>query len=98
MHCRYATNWVLSKYRLRLSIDRAEKSKLSSLLSGDCGEHRDRPGASSLKLRDFQGGASLGWIKQAQANTVSEEGCARHPQGGTVFAPMFQTLNAARNR
>ncbi len=37
VHCRYATTWVLIKYRWRLSIDSAETSRLSSLLSGDCG-------------------------------------------------------------
>ncbi len=37
VHCKYAVNWVLIKYRWRLSIDSAERSKLSSLLSGDCG-------------------------------------------------------------
>ncbi len=37
VHCRYATTWVLVKYRWRLSIDSAERSRLSSLLSGDCG-------------------------------------------------------------
>ncbi len=36
-HCTYAVNWVLIKYRWRLSVDSAEKSRLSSLLSGDCG-------------------------------------------------------------
>ncbi len=37
VHCRYATTWVLIKYRWRLSIDSTEKSRLSSLLSGTCG-------------------------------------------------------------
>ncbi len=37
VHCRYATTWVLVKYRWRLSVDSTERSKLSSLLSGDCG-------------------------------------------------------------
>ncbi len=37
VHCRYATTWVLIKYRWRLSIDSTEKSRLSSLLSGACG-------------------------------------------------------------
>lgn len=35
--CRYATTWVLVKYRWRLSVDLAERDRLSSLLSGDCG-------------------------------------------------------------
>jgi hypothetical protein len=35
--CTYAIRWVKSKYRWRLSIDAAERSALSSLLSGDCG-------------------------------------------------------------
>ncbi len=37
VHCRYATTWVLIKYRWRLSIDSTERFRLSSLLSGDCG-------------------------------------------------------------
>ncbi len=37
VHCKYAVNWVLIKYRWRLSIDSTERSKLSSLLSGECG-------------------------------------------------------------
>ncbi len=35
--CRYATTWVLVKYRWRLSVDAAERDRLASLLSGDCG-------------------------------------------------------------
>ena len=35
--CTYATDWVLTKYRWGLSIDTAEKSALSSYLSGSCG-------------------------------------------------------------
>ncbi len=35
--CAYARNWVLVKYRWRLSIDSAERSRLSILLSGSCG-------------------------------------------------------------
>ncbi len=37
VHCRYASTWVLIKYPWRLSIDSTERSRLSSLLSGDCG-------------------------------------------------------------
>jgi len=36
-HCDYATVWVVIKYRWRLSIDTAERDRLSSLLSGACG-------------------------------------------------------------
>jgi putative cell wall-binding protein len=35
--CTYATQWVQVKYRWRLSIDSAEYSALSSILSGSCG-------------------------------------------------------------
>jgi hypothetical protein len=35
--CTYAIQWVQVKYRWRLSIDAAERSTLSSLLSGSCG-------------------------------------------------------------
>jgi hypothetical protein len=35
--CTYAMHWTGVKYRWRLTIDSAEKSKLSSLLSGSCG-------------------------------------------------------------
>jgi hypothetical protein len=35
--CTYAIQWVTVKYRWRLSIDSAERSKLSSILSGSCG-------------------------------------------------------------
>ena len=35
--CDYAIKWVAVKYRWRLTMDTAEKSKLSSLLSGTCG-------------------------------------------------------------
>lgn len=36
-HCTYAIQWVQVKYRWRLSINPAERTKLSSLLSGSCG-------------------------------------------------------------
>jgi hypothetical protein len=35
--CTYAVAWVQVKYRWRLSIDSAERSVLSSILSGSCG-------------------------------------------------------------
>ncbi len=35
--CTYAIQWVQVKYRWRLSIDPAERTKLSSILSGSCG-------------------------------------------------------------
>lgn len=35
--CTYAIQWVQVKYRWRLSIDSAERSRLSSILSGTCG-------------------------------------------------------------
>ena len=35
--CTYATQWVQVKYRWRLRIDPAERTKLSSILSGSCG-------------------------------------------------------------
>jgi hypothetical protein len=35
--CTYAIQWVQVKYRWRLSIDSAERSRLSSILSGSCG-------------------------------------------------------------
>lgn len=35
--CRYARHWVAVKYRWRLTIDRAEKAKLASVLTGTCG-------------------------------------------------------------
>ena len=35
--CTYAIQWVQVKYRWRLSIDSAERSRLSSILSGRCG-------------------------------------------------------------
>jgi hypothetical protein len=37
--CTYAIQWVQVKYRWRLSIDPAERTKLSSILSGGCGAH-----------------------------------------------------------
>ena len=37
VHCKYAIHWVQVKYRWRLTINSAERSKLSSILSGDCG-------------------------------------------------------------
>lgn len=37
VHCRYATEWVLVKYRWRLAVDTAEKTALSNLLAGYCG-------------------------------------------------------------
>ncbi len=37
VHCKYAINWVLIKYRWRLTVDNTERSRLSSLLSDDCG-------------------------------------------------------------
>ncbi|MET4640083.1 cell wall-binding repeat-containing protein [Mycetocola sp. 2940] len=35
-HCRYATDWVLVKYRWNLTVDTAERSALGSILSGAC--------------------------------------------------------------
>lgn len=35
--CRYATTWVLVKYRWRLTIDSAEKRALAAVLTGTCG-------------------------------------------------------------
>ena len=35
--CRYATDWVLVKYRWNLTIDTAEQATLSGILSGSCG-------------------------------------------------------------
>jgi hypothetical protein len=35
--CTYAIQWVTVKYRWRLGIDSAERSRLSSILSGTCG-------------------------------------------------------------
>jgi len=35
--CTYAIQWVQVKYRWRLSINSAERSRLSSILSGTCG-------------------------------------------------------------
>jgi putative cell wall-binding protein len=35
--CRYATDWVLVKYRWNLTMDSTEQTTLASLLSGTCG-------------------------------------------------------------
>ena len=35
--CTYAIQWVQVKYRWRLTINTAERDRLRSLLSGDCG-------------------------------------------------------------
>ena len=35
--CTYAIQWVQVKYRWRLTIDSAERTRLSSILSGTCG-------------------------------------------------------------
>lgn len=35
--CTYAIQWVQVKYRWRLSIDSAERTRLSTILSGSCG-------------------------------------------------------------
>lgn len=35
--CTYAIRWAKTKYRWRLSIDKAERSALASVLSGSCG-------------------------------------------------------------
>lgn len=37
IHCQYAIEWVLAKYRWRLSVDSAERDALASALSGSCG-------------------------------------------------------------
>ena len=37
VHCTYAIQWVQVKYRWRLTINSAERSALSSILSGSCG-------------------------------------------------------------
>ena len=38
--CTYAIHWVQVKYRWRLSVDSAERSSLSSVLSGSCGSRK----------------------------------------------------------
>jgi putative cell wall-binding protein len=35
--CRYATDWVLVKYRWNLTVDTVEKSALNTILTGSCG-------------------------------------------------------------
>ena len=37
VRCKYARHWVAIKYRWKLSIDQAEKKKLSGILTGTCG-------------------------------------------------------------
>ena len=37
-HCDYAIAWVQVKYRWRLTIDAAERTRLSTVLSGACGQ------------------------------------------------------------
>ncbi len=37
-HCRYATTWVATKWRWALSIDPAERDRLTALLAGGCGQ------------------------------------------------------------
>lgn len=37
-HCAYAVYWVQVKYRWRLSTDATERSRLSGVLSGSCGD------------------------------------------------------------
>ena len=37
-HCHYAIRWVQVKYRWKLTIDAAERDKLSRVLSGSCGQ------------------------------------------------------------
>ena len=37
-HCNYAIAWVQVKYRWRLPIDAAERTRLTSVLSGACGQ------------------------------------------------------------
>jgi hypothetical protein len=38
-HCRYAVRWAAVKYRWRLSVDTAERTKLLTILSGSCGAY-----------------------------------------------------------
>lgn len=38
--CTYAIQWVQVKYRWRLSVDSAERSRLSSVMSGSCGSRK----------------------------------------------------------
>jgi hypothetical protein len=38
--CNYAIQWVTVKYRWRLTMNSAEKSKLTSLLTGACGDRQ----------------------------------------------------------
>lgn len=35
--CEYVTNWALIKYRWSLTVDQAEQTAISDMLSGDCG-------------------------------------------------------------
>ena len=37
VECRYASDWVVVKYRWDLSIDTAERDALAGLLAGSCG-------------------------------------------------------------
>lgn len=38
VRCRYATTWMLVKYRWRLAIDQAERQALATLVAGTCGD------------------------------------------------------------
>jgi len=38
--CTYALQWIQVKYRWRLTVNSAEKSRLTSLLSGSCGDRQ----------------------------------------------------------
>jgi hypothetical protein len=37
-HCNYAIAWVQVKYRWRLTVDAAERTRLTTVLSGACGQ------------------------------------------------------------
>src|SRR3954462_13875352 len=43
--CNYAILWLRVKYRWRLTMDTAERTKLSSILTGSCGAKNDHPPA-----------------------------------------------------
>jgi hypothetical protein len=40
VRCKYALEWISVKYRWRLTVNSAEKTKLGSLLSGTCGDRQ----------------------------------------------------------
>jgi hypothetical protein len=56
--CKYATHWIAVKYRWRLRVNSAERTKLAAILSGTCGSKTLTVPARALSYAAATGGTA----------------------------------------